>query len=118
MSTWISGLKRVLIGVLVLSGVFVWSCRASAQTGNRPAVFVSIAPQKYFVQKVGKERVHIQVMVPAAANPAIYEPRPRQMAAVSKAQNFAIGVAVADPLASDWAANLRQVARKLKAVLK
>jgi zinc transport system substrate-binding protein len=61
--------------------------------GERISVFVSVAPQKYFVQKIGKEWVSVQVMVQPGANPATYEPKPRQMANISKAQvYFAIGV--------------------------
>lgn len=61
--------------------------------GRSVSVFVSIAPQKYFVEKIGKDRVSVEVMVKAGANPASYEPKPRQMAALTKAEiYFAIGV--------------------------
>jgi len=87
-------LKRVFIGVLAVTGIFVMSFSPNAQTGKKLAVFVSIPPQKYFVQQIGKERVNVQVMVQPGASPATYEPRPRQMAAISKTQiYFAIGVA-------------------------
>jgi len=56
-------------------------------------VFVSIVPQKYFVQQIGKELVNVQVMVKPGASPAAYEPRPRQMVAIAKARIFfSIGV--------------------------
>lgn len=56
-------------------------------------VFVSIVPQKYFVQQIGKELVDAQVMVQPGANPATYEPKPKQMADLSKTKvYFAIGV--------------------------
>jgi zinc transport system substrate-binding protein len=94
MSVWVDDLKGVLIGVLAVSGVFVLIFSANAQTGKKRAVFVSIPPQKYFVQQIGKERVNVQVMVQPGASPATYEPRPRQMVAISKTQiYFAIGVA-------------------------
>ena len=55
-------------------------------------VFVSIAPQHYFVQQIGKNRVDIQIMVQPGASPHLYEPKPRQMVAISKAKlYFAIG---------------------------
>ena len=86
--------KRAFIGVLAVAGIFVMSFSANAQTGKKLAVFVSVPPQKYFVQQIGKERVNVQVMVQPGASPATYEPRPRQMAAISKTQiYFAIGVA-------------------------
>ncbi len=94
MSMWADKLKRAFIDVLAVLGVFVLSFSANAQTGKQLAVFVSIPPQKYFVQQIGKQRVHVQIMVKPGASPAAYEPRPRQMAAISKTQiYFAIGVA-------------------------
>lgn len=60
---------------------------------DRVPVFVSIVPQKDFVQQIGKDLVDVKVMVPPGANPAIYAPRPRQMAAISRTRlYFAIGV--------------------------
>ena len=65
--------------------------------GQKLSVFVSIAPQKYFVQKIGKQWVSVKVMVQAGANPATYEPKPRQMVDLSKTQvYFAIGVPFED----------------------
>ena len=62
-------------------------------------VFVSIAPQKYFVQQIGKDLVDVQVMVEPGASPATYEPKPRQMVALSKAVlYFSIGV----PFENTW----------------
>jgi len=61
-------------------------------TGKLP-VFVSIVPQQYFVQQIGKDLVDVQVMVQPGASPATYEPKPRQMADLSKSKiYFAIGV--------------------------
>jgi zinc transport system substrate-binding protein len=65
----------------------------SEPVAGKVAVFVSIIPQKYFVQQIGKNRVDIQVMVQPGANPASYEPKPRQMAAIAKTHiYFSIGV--------------------------
>ncbi len=56
-------------------------------------VVVSILPQKFFVEKIGGDKVNVSVMVAPGANPATYEPKPRQMAKLSMAKiYFAIGV--------------------------
>jgi zinc transport system substrate-binding protein len=56
-------------------------------------VFVSILPQKYFVEKIGGELVDVSVMVKPGASPATYEPKPHQMVALSLAKiYFAIGI--------------------------
>lgn len=63
----------------------------SASAGT--SVFVSILPQKYFVRQIGKDLVDVHVMVAPGASPATYEPKPRQMVALSRAQiYFAVGV--------------------------
>ena len=56
-------------------------------------VFVSIAPQRFFVQQIGRDLVEVHVMVAPGASPHNYEPKPSQMAALSTARiYFAIGV--------------------------
>lgn len=62
-------------------------------------VFVSIVPQKFFVQQIGKDLVEVQTMVQPGASPATYEPKPKQMADLSKTKvYFAIGV----PFENAW----------------
>lgn len=66
-------------------------------TGNSLAaklpVFVSILPQKYFVEKVGGDLVDVKVMVEPGAEPHSYEPKPQQMVDLAKSKiYFAIGV--------------------------
>lgn len=56
-------------------------------------VFVTILPQKYFVQQIGKDLVDVQVMVHPGADPHTYEPTPQQMVAISRAKlYFAVGI--------------------------
>jgi len=71
--------------------VATWAVAGSAV--GKVAVFVSLVPQKYFVQQIGRDLVDIQVMIPAGADLHTYEPKPRQMAAIARAQlYFAIGI--------------------------
>jgi zinc transport system substrate-binding protein len=66
--------------------------REKAQSGALPA-FVSIVPQKYFLDKIGGPLVSTSVMVEPGASPHAYEPRPSQMTALSKARvYFSIGL--------------------------
>ena len=56
-------------------------------------VFVSILPQRYFVEQIGGKHVDVQVMVLPGASPTTYEPKSRQMVAIAKARIFfSIGV--------------------------
>lgn len=64
-----------------------------SRDGNRLDVVVSIAPQKYFVQRIGGDRVHVIVMVKPEENHETYEPAPRQLAEVSRSRlYFRIGI--------------------------
>lgn len=93
--------------------VFLLSTPGIGSAGDKVPVFVSIAPQKYFIQKIGKERVSVQVMVQPGANPATYEPKPRQMADLSKTQvYFAIGV----PFEDIWLARISAANPEMKVV--
>lgn len=84
---FIYGLILMLIlpmGITVPSPVF---------GGNPLKVFVSILPQKYFVERIGGDRVEVSVMVLPGSNPATYEPKPRQMVSLTQSRlYFAIGV--------------------------
>ena len=61
--------------------------------GGQLKVFVSILPQKYFVERIGGEKVAVSVLVGPGQNPATYEPLPKQMAALTEANiYFRIGV--------------------------
>lgn len=74
-------------------------CPSFGSVDKTVTVFVSIPPLKYFVEKIGGNRVDVSVMVPPGANPAVYEPKPAQMARLSGAQVFfAVGV----PFESVW----------------
>jgi zinc transport system substrate-binding protein len=83
-------------------------------SGAQPIpVFVSILPQKYFVEKIGKALVDVSVMVPPGYNPHVYEPKPNQMVRLSKARiYFAIGI----PLEDAWLAKFAAMNPKMLVV--
>lgn len=67
-------------------------------------VFVSIAPEKTFVTRIGGNRVRVSVMVPPGSSPATYEPTPRQMIALTgSVLYFRIGM----PFENSWMQRIR-----------
>jgi hypothetical protein len=64
------------------------SLAASAPADGKLPVFVSIAPQRYFVQQIGRDLVDVQLMVQPGADPHTYEPKPKQMVAITKASLY------------------------------
>jgi zinc transport system substrate-binding protein len=73
-------------------------------------VMVSIMPQKYFVERIGGDRVQVMVMVEPGNSPATYEPKPEQLKALSDAAAyFSIGV----PFENVWLAKIAEASQKM-----
>lgn len=89
--------RRVITNIiLVLLAVCVHTRASAAPPKN---VFVSIAPQKYFVRAIGGPLVETTVVVSPGHSPADYEPTPSQMMQMAKADiYFSIGV----PFEASW----------------
>lgn len=51
-------------------------------------IIVSIAPQEYFVERIGNDYVNVEVMVPPGAEPHTFEPKPEQLKALSQADAY------------------------------
>ena len=67
----------------LLTIIFFTSCSRGggtkdSDTGER-IITVSIAPFRYFIEAIGGDDFEVNVMVPAGANPHVYEPFPEQV---------------------------------------
>lgn len=83
--------RYVLLCLLLLSG--------HVYAGTKPLVFVSILPQKFFIEQVSQGLVEVEVMVGPGQNPTTYEPTPRKISALARADiYFSIGV----PFENAW----------------
>ncbi len=58
------------------------------QSGDRPAVFVSVPPQAFLVERVGGDAVDLHVLVGPNDEPHHYEPTQREMVQLSKADVY------------------------------
>lgn len=77
-------------------------------------VAVSILPQADFVEKIGKDRVQVSVMIPPGASPATYEPTPAQLKNLSRAELYIrIGHV---PFEKTWMDRLRSANKDMKIV--
>src|SRR5262245_14413053 len=60
---------------------------------GRPSVFVTLLPQKYFVERVAGPRFDVQVLISQGSSEHQYDPSPQQVVALGKASAyFQIGV--------------------------
>jgi len=107
-------LSRTILPLLVLSAMLSGQPSPVFGSESRISIFVSIIPQKFFVEKIGADHVTVAAMVRPGANPATYEPRPSQMAALSTARlYFAIGV----PFENAWMKRIAAANPRMKIVL-
>lgn len=89
---------RVVLSTLVLVLLVLQFPLWAAGTGeqepvageneNGLLVYVSILPQQYFVEQIAGPSVDVRVMVPPGRSPATYEPSPRQVSNLGKADLF------------------------------
>lgn len=93
-------MRRCLwIWVGVLMGLSCLGAVPSAYADEPLQVTVSIVPQQYFVERIGGSHVRVAVMVPPGADPATYEPKPRQVVALAASKiYFAVGA----PFENAW----------------
>ncbi len=72
-----------------------FSCgKQETPKSGKPTVLVSVPPYVYFVQKIAKDTVEIETLVPVGANPHIYEATPKD---VQRHQNAALWVYLGEP---------------------
>ena len=55
---------------------------------SKPEISVSISPQKYFLEKIVKDKFDINVMVKAGSSPHTYEPKTSQMKSLSNSKIY------------------------------
>jgi len=96
---------RLRTGLAAILAVFP-ALATPADRSQVIRVFASVAPLTTFVQRVGGLRVDVQALVRPGHNPALYEPTPRQIAALDDADLY-IRTGVAFEVA--WMDRIRSV---------
>lgn len=99
----------LIVPLIVLMG---WSTNVHA-VDHPLSVFVSILPQKYFVERIGGSQVQVSVMIGQGRNEETYEPTPQQMVKLAQAKlYFRIGL----PLENVWLESMKGVNPSLRVV--
>ena len=91
-------IKSVLRVVATVVVALMWiGCRELETEGVH--AWVSIQPQKYFVERVGGDSVSVEVLVRPGQSPEMYAPGAAQMAKLARSDlYFGIGVPIEAPL--------------------
>ena len=95
MNSWGCGMKiiNIIVWLRFIIIVLPFTASAHAAEANKIRVFVSILPQAYFVERIGGDKVGVEVMVGPGQSPETYEPTSRQMALLTKSDvYFQIGM--------------------------
>lgn len=106
----------LLTSIALLSSLLFGACQSKspAQTVNeKPVIFVSIVPQKYFVERIAGDTLNVMVMVEPGAEPHTYEPKPAQMQALSDA---ALYFSVDAPFEVNWLGRIADINPNLKVI--
>ncbi len=85
-------IERTVLWILIL-------CCSLPAAASPFSVFVSVAPQRFFVERIGGERVRVSVLVRPGHSPVTYEPTPKQMTALAEADVF---VRIGVPFENAW----------------
>ncbi len=72
-------MKKILFTIIAL---------VSLLNASKPEISVSILPQKYFLEKIAKDKFDINVMVKPGASPHSYEPKTSQMKSLSNSKIY------------------------------
>jgi zinc transport system substrate-binding protein len=106
----------VRVAAMLASVSLLWTCASPPEpsAGAKLQVAVSVPPQAFLVDRIGGDRVEVQVMVLPGTSPAVYEPSPRQLVALSRARLF---VKVGHPHSLFEETHLRGVLEKLPEVV-
>ena len=106
-----------LFPVILTVIILLSACQPAVQS-NKPkdeslSVTVSILPQAYFVERIGGEKLNINVMVGPGEEAHTYEPKPEQMIAMGEsALFFTIGVEYEDT----WLPRFREINPQLMVI--
>jgi len=97
----------------LISSIFIAFLAVLCLEAKEISVFVSIEPQKFFVEQIAGKNVNVHTMVKSGASPATYEPSPRQMALLSESDVFfSIGV----PFEKKLLPKLKDAAKRIKII--
>jgi zinc transport system substrate-binding protein len=68
--------------------ISLFSCGHKGNDSGKRIITVSIAPFKYFVDEIAGDDFEVNVMVPAGADPHVYEPFPEQISKLRRSVGY------------------------------
>ncbi len=93
-------------GLLTAPGSRLWAAQPIG-------VFVSLPPQKQFVERIAGDAVKVEVMVRPGQSPATYEPMPQQLVALTRAAAY---MRIGAPFETAWMPKMQAMHPRLRVV--
>ena len=85
--------KNLFISLFLMIALSACASPVGSDGSEKLAISVSILPQQWFVDQIGRDRVRTQAMVGSGDDPHTYEPTPHQMTDLATSRlYFTIGV--------------------------
>jgi zinc transport system substrate-binding protein len=78
--------RDLIISVFICVVCGCFSCELAA--AEPIEVFAGIPPVGYLVERIGGNRVHVDVLIQSGQDPHTFEPMPKQIQALGKAKMF------------------------------
>lgn len=103
-------MTRIRTLLLFVTCLLLAACSRSESSG-KVSVWVSIAPQAYFVEQIAGDLVEVNVLLRAGQSPETYSPSAAKLAQVFKAKYFfGIGMPIERPIRSAMESGTQSVA--------
>ena len=105
MREWSKG----LVWGLLLAPVLLVACTARGEqtdTSDKMTVVATLYPLQYLAQRIGGDRMEVTVLVPTGVEPHDYDPSPKDMVAIQRAELFIYNGAGLEAFASRVVAGL------------
>ncbi len=80
--------RKMVLALAALALALVYGKGSGDDDPGRKSYFVSVLPQAYLLERIGGDRIDVQVMVLPGKSPATYEPTPRQVMELGGAEIF------------------------------
>ena len=89
-------MRKLFLSICVLMPALAWAAPLK--------VFVSVPPQRTFVEQVGGDYVQVRIMVKPEHNPATYDPTPQQITALATTDLY---IRTGVPFEKAWMSRIR-----------
>ncbi len=102
--------KIYLTTFITIFCILFSGCAGKKESSGKIHLYASILPQKYFIERIGGDKVSVEIMVKPGQSPATYEPTPDQIINLGNAKLFFI---IGVPFEKQFISSIRATMKNL-----